>query len=242
MNRQSRPAAVVLLLLPALLAAGKQAQEESDSETTLSRRWTTLILVRDQSATPRDLPADAPLQPVAALQLKGPHPQHPFLLGDYNVDGNWEIRSGGLRRTFGPNALLRLPEAEDFELEGYVESTRLGGWMILLGWTDDNSGYLLYNVTMKTQQSGSPWHLCQVQQGQAVVDTDREVARQDWEGLQPLGISVHDGKVSLTIGRHRILRELPLDGYSRGRVLLGTYDTRYGPKELCVRSLRMRAR
>lgn len=215
---------------------------ESDSEVTpkLAEGWNVLLKIENRSPTPTPLPEDSLLRPVQDLKLRGPHVGHPFLLGDFETNGSWHIVDRELLRTGGENALLELPEVENFEVEGSFASERLGGMLFLLGWTPDHSGYVLYNPTMKTKASGSPWHLCRFEKGQLVEGEDREVARYEWDGVKSIKWSINQAQLSLTIGTKRLLKELPLPNYQPGKVMFGTYNTRYGPKLLRVRSLRIR--
>lgn len=215
---------------------------ESDSETPprLSPGWNVLLKIEERSSTPTPLPEGSLLRAVQELKFRGPHVGHPFLLGEFETNGTWQIVNRELLRTGGENALLELPEVENFDVEGSFASDRLGGMLFLFGWTPDNSGYVLYNPTMKTKASGSPWQLCRVEKGEFVEGEDREVARQEWSGVKSIRWSINEGQLSLTIGVRRILRDLPLPDYQRGKVMFGTYNTRYGPKSLRVRSLRIR--
>ena len=54
-------------------------------------------------------------------------------------------------------------------------------------------------------------------------------------------MSVENKKLNLKIGnRTAVIRDMPLPNYQRGQIILGTYDTRYGPKDIQIRSLRIR--
>lgn len=229
---------VMLLAVP--LHSAHAGEPDSETPPKLAEGWNVLLKIENRSPTPSPLPEDSLLRSVREFKLRGPHVGHPFLLGNFETNGSWQIVNRDLLRTGGENALLELPEVENFEVEGSFSSERLGGMLFLLGWTPDHSGYVLYNPTMKTKASGSPWHLCRVEKGQVVEGEDREVARYDWEGVKSIQWSVNESQLSLTIGTKRLLKELPLPNYQRGKVMFGTYNTRYGPKLLRVRSLRIR--
>jgi hypothetical protein len=228
---------VALLLAPPELLP---SDSPAPSRSPLSPGWNVLLSPPDRSPQPRPLPEGAPLRTVEKLTLLGPHEGHPFFLGPFETNGRWELAEGELRVAGGPNALLELPEADQFDLEGVFASERLGGMLFLIGWTADNSGYALYNPTMKTEASGSPWQLCRMRHGRFVPGTDQEVARQEWQGVRSIRLSVRDERLSLAIGPIRLIEDLPLPEYQPGKLLLGTYDTRYGPKNLRIRSLRIR--
>jgi hypothetical protein len=195
------------------------------------------VLFRAPRATvrPIPLPKTSKLVSLDDLQLIGPGPGHPFLLGHYAVDGSWGIVNGGLQVVSGKNAALQLGWAGDFELEGTIEQSGLGGWFFLFGW-DEGRGYALSNVLMR--ESGSPWFISEFRGTRAIKDRTTEFDDFDWRGEQPFRLTVHHETFSLTVGKFNILVNEPIPGYTPGLVVLGVYDTRYGPKTLRIKSLR----
>ncbi|WP_145428948.1 hypothetical protein [Symmachiella dynata] len=171
------------------------------------------------------------------LEFVGPRPGDRYQLGKFRTDGQWGIQQGLIKRTAGENAALVLAEAEDFELEGRINAEGVGGWFWLLGWKDGN-GYGLYNITFK--QSGSPWFATEFEDHDA-LNSGEELRPYRWKGEQPFWMSVENKKLNLKIGnRTAVIRDMPLPNYQRGQIILGTYDTRYGPKDIQIRSLRIR--
>jgi len=171
------------------------------------------------------------------LEFVGPRPGDAYQLGKFQTDGQWGIHQGLVRRIAGSNAALTLAEAEDFELEGRINAEGVGGWFWLLGWKDGN-GYGLYNITFK--KSGSPWFTTEFEDGDA-LNSGEELHKYRWKGEQPFWLSVENKKLNLKVGkRTAVIRDMPLPNYQRGQIILGTYDTRYGAKDVQIRSLRIR--
>ena len=221
------------VLLLSMLNSGVAEPRENEGTPRAPLSW-KVLWSRDVKLR------DSPMRSVQDFKFQGPHAGHPFLLGDFEADGEWKSIEGELQRTRGANSLLELPEVNFFDVEGVFSSDRLGGMLFLVGWTPKNSGYVVYNVTMKDKASGSPWHLCRIENGHFVEGEDREIARHEWEGTQSMRLSVREKKLTLAIGKTRVLQDLPLATYQRGSVYLGTYNTRYGPKPLRIRSVRIR--
>lgn len=201
-------------------------------------RWQVLHLA---SKAPRrgihPLDDKSTLKSLPELNLIGPSPGHPFLLGNFAINGRFGIQDAALTRTEGLNAAIQLAEVEDFELEGLVNAEGLGGWFWLFGFADGH-GYMVYNVTMKT--SGSPWQLCEFRGNKAIEETHREINRLEWKGMQPLILSVKEKKLSLKVGSVRLADGIELENFHKGQLILGTYDTEYGALPVRVGSLRVR--
>ncbi len=171
------------------------------------------------------------------LQFIGPKPGDQYQLGKFKIDGEWAVQQGELKRTKGKNAAIIVAEAENFELEGVLNASSVGGWFILLGWKDGN-GYGLYNMTFK--KSGSPWFLTEFNDGEA-IDFGEELHQYNWKDEEPFWLSVKNKQLNLTIGDEtKVIRDRLLPEYARGQLLIGTYDTRYGPKDVRIKSLRIR--
>jgi hypothetical protein len=218
--------------------ADDEAKPDAKPSVTLTQKWK--VLVSPAKATPgtRPLPAKSPLQNLDDFAFTGPEPGHPFVIGDFVDDGEFGIVDGGVQKISGQNAVLQLPAADQFELEGIIEQVEFGGWFLMLGW-DQDRGYLVSHVTMK--ESGSPWFLTELRGGAAVPDGHQEILHHEWNRSQPLKVLVDKNELTLQVGSKKILNRQPHENYSPGRVLIGVYDTRYGPKKLRIHSLRMRA-
>jgi len=178
------------------------------------------------------------LQALADLQFVGPKPSHPYVLGNFAADGTWGIVGGFIQRTDGKNAALRLAWADQFEIEGIMEHAGFGGWFFLLGW-DQGHGYVVNNVTLK--ESGSPWFVGEMRGNKTIEDRTVELPKFDWKGEQPFRLAVENNRLSLTIGRFQAIDGHPLEDYSPGLIVLGVHDTNYGPKNLRIKSLRIRS-
>ena len=98
---------------------------------------------------------------------------------------------------------------------------------------------MLSNVTLK--DSGSPWFLSELRGAAAVPEGTEELEHFEWLRSQPFRLSVASKELTLEVGEKTVVDHIPMPHYEKGRVLLGVYDTRYGPKKLRVHSLRMRA-
>lgn len=222
------------------ITTSRQTGATTPSIFQLTKKWTPLFLIRETSKQVRIIPEDFHVDHPEPFALEGPFPDEPNLLGSFDCTGRFVVQNGALRRVGDDDALLRLPAADEFELEGNVELKQLGGWLILVGWDEDTrSGYAVYHVQLKT--SGAPWHVCEFKNGRAVTDFDREILRQEVAGEGPIDVRVADKKLSLTLAGTPVLKDLPLSDYRGGRVMIGTYRSRYGPKDISFFSLRMRA-
>lgn len=217
---------------------------ESPSNTTIDSayqrdKWQILYTGRPTKTAKKPLPLaeGSLLELVDEFSLKAPADTDPYWLGTFTVNGSFGRAEGYLQRTEGKNALIKLGEAEHFELEGKLLAEGLGGWFLLIGWNDGH-GYAVSNVTLK--KSGSPWHVAEYRGATLLRETLVEVNRYEWKGTLPLRLSVLGGKLNLTVDDARLAKELALDNYHGGAVYLGTYDTPYGPRDVKVQSLRMR--
>ncbi|HWL09218.1 MAG TPA: hypothetical protein VNQ76_12500 [Planctomicrobium sp.] len=191
-----------------------------------------------QPAAQGHFPKKTKLQQLDDLEFTGPQPSHPFVLGNFISDAEWGIVNGGLQVISGKNSALQIAWANEFRLEGIIEQAGLGGWFLLLGW-DEGRGIAVHNVTMK--ESGSPWFITEFRGGKAIEGRTQEFPYYEWKGEQPFQVQVSDSKLSFNIGRHRLFVEQPIDGYGPGQVIIGTYDTRYGPRPLRIKSLKIQA-
>lgn len=232
---------LLLLCFAVAVTADEPPAGDDAKPVELSRKWTTLFLLSPRETGERDIPDGFAVTTVDELELAGPHPGHPHLLGEYKVDGRYRFRDGFLRREGGNAALLRLPAAGSFDLEGQTQVGGLGGCLLLVGWDEShNTGYCIY--TTQTKVSGAPWHICEFEEGKVVEGSDREVVRKEVSGYGALKLTLDGKKLSFMLGGETILRNVELPNYEPGGVFLGTFGPRYGPKDISFRSLRMRLR
>lgn len=221
-----------------LLAQGiVQGQPDDFQGVIAGEKWTVLHLRNARTRGNQPLPATAKIQPLKSLEFTGPKPGHPFVLGNFAVNGDWGQVEGYVQRIQGSDAALQLCWADQFELEGIIEHAEFGGWFFLLGW-ESGHGYSLSNVNFKT--SGSPWFLSEMRGAKALEDKTLEFDHFNWKGEQPFKLSVKENELSLKIGRFDVLTT-PLESYKPGMIVLGVYDTDYGPKPIRIKSLRVRS-
>lgn len=235
---------LLLSLLIALPSNSTSRAEESASKETSTKEWVTsdrwqvLFPIGRRSSASRTLTDRDPLKNLEDLQFTGPQPSHPFVLGNFASDGSWGIVNGGMQRISGHNAALHIAYADQFELEGRMDQTGYGGWFLLLGWTE-GLGYAIHNVTMK--QSGSPWFLSAFRGAKAIPEQTSEFLKHEWKREQPFRVVVRDNNLSMRVGKFDVLDEQPLENYVPGAIILGVYDTRYGPRPVRLTALRIRA-
>lgn len=223
---------------PASEDSTEEPAAEEPFKVTLTEKWKVLVNPVKPRAGLVELTKKSPIQNVSEFTLTGPMVGHPFGLGEFSADGRWAMVDGVAAPVDGKNALIHLTAADEFEMEGIVTQEKFGGWLMLIGWNQGH-GYSLSNVTLK--ESGSPWFLCEYRGSKAIEGTNNEVKHFEWKGNQPLRMLMKDKKLTVVVGKTPIVEEYPLENYAAGDVFLGTYDTRYGPKPIGVRSLRVRA-
>lgn len=229
-----------IVLCPAPVSVALQTSSEPDPlDIELTSRWKTLLLLRSRRQKAKPIPADMPIQPVINMTFDGPHPEHPHLLGKYDADGRFILHEEYLQQESGNAALVQLPKVDSFDLEGIVNLKGEGSWLILLGWNmETNSGYCLYQPQLRV--SGGPFHICRIEKGKTVDKSDRELANVDLNGEGALRIRVLEKKLSLQVLNQAIARDYTLKDYQPGYIMIGTYNSRYGPKKLGIKSLRIR--
>lgn len=222
-------------------AASAKTGGDTDEPTveTLPTTWTVLHLANPRARGRAKLSKRAAVENLSDFKFTGPRPGDPFLLGDVEVDGEWGLVDGVLQRTGGKATALRLGRVGDFEMEGILEAEGTGGWYFLVG-MDKGHGYAVYNVT--TRSSGSPWLTCEFRNKKGIDSTHREFVRHEWKGREAFRMSIIDKKLSVQVGRTKLTDDVELPNYHEGDLILGTYDTKYGPKPVKIRSLRIRAR
>jgi len=213
-----------------------QAQPEDFQGIVATDKYQVIYLPGRNAPLNGQFRKNSSLIAMPELEFTGPMPSHPFVLGNFYADGSWGIVDGMVQVIDGRNAGLQLAWADSFELEGVMELTGLGGWFMLLGW-NDGRGFSVHNVTMR--DSGSPWFLTEYRGNKAVEGRNQEFDPFEWKGLQPFRLAVIDQKLTLDIGRHRVFHEQQLEGYSAGRIILGVYDTKYGPRSVRLKSARI---
>lgn len=218
----------------------KDVQKHKEIELS-DHRWTTLVLFRGNERGEARLPKNLPIWNYEKGYAFAGSGVDQHRLGNFQVDGEFVIRNGYLRREFGNSALLHLPAAENFELEGIIHLAGVGGWMVLLGWDDETrSGHVVYNTRLKV--SGSSWFLVEIKNGKPVAKSERLLVRRDAQGEGPLRILVNDKKLSMQAAGDYLFREEELPNYKAGHVAIGTFSPKYGPQNVGIRSLRMRLR
>ncbi len=230
-----------LALIAGLQAADDDAEADPvpAARVTAAKKWTILHKPAPQAADGVPLSEEALITAVTDFELNGPRPGDKSLFGTFQSDADWLVSRNGLTPAAGKNYALLLAQADQFDLEGTMSAEGLGGWFFLVGWKDGH-GYLIYNVTLKT--SGSPWLICEFRGGKGLEPTHRELTRHVWKGSQPFRLSVVKNALNLTVGPDEVLKEVPLPNYTEGRVLMGTYNTQYGPKPIRIQALRIRSR
>jgi len=225
-----------------LLAAGCLAAPLGAAEPAeLTSRWTTLHRATRGGTQPKPLPTRGAIQPLGDLQFTGPMPAHPFVLGNFAVDGRFAVVNGGLALAEGRNAAIRLhPRADQFELEGRIAMKDYGGWFLLVGWDEKlGNGYALHNCTMK--ESGAPWFITELRERSAVEGTTQELRQYEWKQAQDVRVTVRERQLAVQLGPVKVLEDVPLPSYQPGAIVFGVYDTRYGPRPVLIESLRIRA-
>ena len=218
-------------------AIGDAAAESELPTVTITDKWTILVNPIRPRPGIYEFNDKSLIQNVEEFEFTGPMVGHPFGLGDFSEEGRWAISQGVVLPVAGKHALLHLATADEFELEGIIHQEKVGSWLMLLGWNQGH-GYSVSNVTL--QESGSPWFVCEYRGGEAVVPSNNEVKQFEWKADQSFRMLVKDKQLSVTVGMTAILEDYPIENYSIGDLFLGTYDTRYGPKPIQVRSLRIR--
>lgn len=162
-------------------------------------------------------------------------------MGQFRIDGEFIIRNGYLQREFGNSALLHLPQAENFDLEGVIQLDGPGGWLMLLGWDiDSKSGYAVYNTQSKV--SWSRWYVVEIKDGKAVTNSEKMLVDKRVDGEGALRMSVENKNFFLQVAGAYVLRDQELPNYKEGHVAIGTFSPNYGPRNFGVKSLRMKLR
>lgn len=235
--------ALLLGLIVATPAANGAEPPTENSENPaaapkLDTNWHVLVApMRRARPGLRALPQNAPVTPLSEFELTGAKPGDQFQLGNFATDGKWGIQDGAVTRIDGRNAALKLGRAENFELEGILDLGEVGGWFLLIGW-DEGHGYSITNIGFR--ESPSPWFITEYRGSTAISDTHQEVAKHAWRKEQTLKLTVKQNELNLAVGKTNVLKQQVLPNYSAGDIILGVYDTKYGPRPLRIKSLRIR--
>lgn len=219
----------------------EEKQDKREEIKLSKRRWTTLVLLQDNLKGEFPLPDNFPIwnyekgYDFVGARVDG------HRLGNFRTDGEFIIRDGYLRREFGNTALLHLPAAENFELEGIMQTEGPGGWLILLGWdVEKKSGYVIYNT--QSRVSWSIWFLVEIIDGKAVPDSEKKIVDRHANGEGALRVLMDKKKVSMQAVGAYLFRDEELPNYKEGHVAIGTFSPQYGPKDIGIKSLRMKLR
>lgn len=212
------------------LSLAVNANVEAQEEVSWSEKRWRVLFPTTASATP--------LTPIPDYRLQGPYEDSPLFLSKFATDTNWDVKDRMLQVPSGRNAVLKLGRAENFVLEGEADLTGPGGMFFILGENDEH-GYGLAATTMV--KSGCPWQLFEFRGREAIDDSMVELAKYEPLRPEPFRLSVADHRLSLTIGRIEVFKEVPLANYHEGDILIGVYDTRYGPKRVKIKTMRAKA-
>jgi hypothetical protein len=226
---------------PAMSADGTKPETMESELDPLSfdKKWRVIHHVPHPKPGMILLTPQMPVEELVDLEIHGPHPDHPFLMGEYKVDGLWHVNSGVIRRRTGKNLALKVGYGENYDIEGVVSLDGLGGWFLLLGY-EDGHGYCISNVNMKTAASGSPFMMYEIRGNTGLVETDLEITRYVCQPNEQFFLTVKDKKVNLKLSKTVICKDFELPNYHAGSIVLGSYDTKYGPKDVRIHSLRGR--
>lgn len=224
---------LILVLLPLSVLPGV------DKKTaTRFGKWQYLFRASSKHVGIGPLPEDLPIQSLDEFSITGVHVKKDVnRLNHVLCDGQWGISRGVLTQISGRAAAIKLGRAEEFDLEAGIEAEGTGGWFILFGYNRGH-GYGVYNVTLRT--SGSPWFFTEFEDEKGVAETDRELVRYECKGKESLRLRVVNNKVSLSIGNQKIMDQVELGALHEGDIILGTYNSQYGPKPVKIYGIRMR--
>lgn len=217
-----------------------EKQEQREEIKLSNRRWTNLVFFQNPAQGDFPIPENFFVWNYPkGYGFKGSgFDQH--RLGGFKVDGEFIIRDGYLRREFGNSALLHLPPAENFDLEGIASFEGLGGWLMLVGWNiESKSGYVIYNTKLK---NGSVWFAIEIKDGKPVEKSERVLVTRRVEGEGALRVRVEDKTISMQVADAYLFRDEALPNYQEGHVAIGTYSPSYGPQNIGIKSLRMMLR
>jgi hypothetical protein len=207
-------------------------------QVTVGKTWTQLFRASRRYQGVRPLAPNLPVKALDELQLTGPGQGHKYVLGQFAADGKWGTVDGAIQLVEGRNGALKLGTAKDFELDATLELGELGGWFMLVGW-NEGRGYSIINIGFR--ESTSPWFITEYRGNSAILEAHQEVGKFEWRRDQTMRLTVKDQELNLEVGKVKVLDRQTLSNYDTGDVILGVYDTNYGPRPMRILSLRMRA-
>lgn len=207
-------------------------------QATVGKTWTQLFRANRRYQGVRPLAPNLSVKPLDDLQLTGPGQGHKYVLGQFAADGKWGTVDGAIQLVEGRNAALKLGTAKNFELQGTLELGELGGWFLLVGW-NEGRGYSIINIGFR--ESTSPWFITEYRGSSAILEAHQEVGKFEWRRDQTMRLTVKDQELNLEVGKVKVLEKQTLPNYDIGDVVLGVYDTNYGPRPVRILALRMRA-
>jgi len=210
--------------------AGEAEAAAEEDRLELDRRWTVIT-------PPQNDDGEQPFESLPDLAFTGPN-NDPNVIGEYEANGEWGVRSGVFQQVSGEGAAVRLGKAEDFTIEGIANLDGTGGWFLLLGW-DGEHGHVVSHSSLRQNDY---WRTYELKDGKAnkfSVTTHSDSFRP--RGEQPMWVIVKDGKLSLRVGQTVLLREHELNGYGEGDIILGSFKNQYGVKLIKFKALRLRA-
>ncbi|MBD3676364.1 MAG: hypothetical protein HUJ26_22875 [Planctomycetaceae bacterium] len=203
----------VSILFLSALPVRAEDNEPNRPEVKLSNRsWTVLLLVPDGEMM-EAIPDDAPIWNFERRYKFSGTAKGQHRLGKFSIDGEFVLKNGWLFRAFGDSALLGLPKAEDFELEGRAFiGGEAGGWLMLVGWDmESKSGYAIYATRLKTIDC--QWYIVEIKDGKAVAGTEKMMVKRNAEGDGALRVMVDNKKLSLQASGVYLIRDVPMPNY-----------------------------
>lgn len=243
--RSLRISILSLIALSTLLCCtnrlmAEEKEEEREDVRLSNRKWTNLVYFPKVQQGEAPIPEEFPVwnYPKGYTFTGTKFDQH--RLGNYKLDGEFIVKDGYLVREFGNSALLHLPPAEDFDIEGIIGLKDKGGFLILVGWDiKSRSGYAVYQTQLV---QGGPWFLIELKDGQPVTKEDKMLVNRDVSGEGAFRLRVDEKKLSLQVAGAYLVRDVPLPNYQEGHVAIGTYSPAYGPRTVGIKALRMKLR
>ena len=229
---------IMLSLIATFIACSflSQAGQGAPKNNNKKGNWQTKFRASRVLGT-RPLPKNSLIESLENFTITGAHKNHSNRLNKIVCDGQWGISQGALTQISGREAAIKIGRAENFELEMGIQAKGYGGWFILFGF-DQGHGFGIYNVTMKT--SRSPWFITEFRDNKGIMASDQELISYEFKGKEALRMKVLNNKVTLTIGNQKILDNIEFAGIHEGDIILGTYDTQYGPKPVKIYGIRLR--
>lgn len=213
-----------------LIEKDRKKQLDAGMFSKGNTNWVTLFPLKPM--------VDEPFPNLKELQFTGHTKYRGGDEGAYSVNGQFVMDGARYKLQGGERAAITLlSDVRSFELDGMVDIGDLGGMFILIGWKDD-SGILFRHILHRTSVV---WETSKIQDGKLVVGTDvshNKVFKGG--GLQKFRLRMKDDKLLLSIGKQEVIANHPIEGYQGGDVILGTFPSVYGPKNVAIESLKGR--